>query len=202
MTYQVSYCIFTAATVEAQQLRSASSPHERDAAASRLSDAVRILQDEASHTPGSGRSLETIRRLLSAGQPHHGNRREHPQAALNGLLLQSGRGSADNENAMEEDDIDWLPTTGQEVISHAPAAAAAGTATSYLRAEDHGFSSLGQRGVFGEDPGFGIIDTGAGFVPDAFPWAVGMSDHTPRLGGTAPAPAWWSEDLGRGTEAS
>lgn len=96
---------------------------------------------------------------------------------------------------MDEDEIDWLPATGQEDLSNPPA-------NSYLRAEDSGFPSLGQRGLFGEDHGFGVIDTGAGFVPDAFPWAVGMSDHIPRLGGTASGSAWWPEDLGRGTEAS
>lgn len=69
MTYQVSYCIYTAATVEAQELKSPSlTAEEREEAASRLTAAVTILQNEASHTPGSGKSLDTIRRLLSEGQ--------------------------------------------------------------------------------------------------------------------------------------
>ncbi|KAM0282364.1 hypothetical protein ACHAQH_003043 [Verticillium albo-atrum] len=69
MTYQVSYCIYTAATVEALEIkRSTMSPEEHLEAASRLTSAVKILQKEASHTPGSGKSLDTIRRLLSEGQ--------------------------------------------------------------------------------------------------------------------------------------
>lgn len=69
MTYQVSYCIYTAATVEALELKSYSlSPDDRSGAAARLTAAVRILQNEASHTPGSGKSLDTIRRLLTEGE--------------------------------------------------------------------------------------------------------------------------------------
>lgn len=68
MTYQVSYCIYIAATVEALELKSPLNQGARQAAAARLAAAVRILQNEASHTPGSGKSLDTIRRLLSAGQ--------------------------------------------------------------------------------------------------------------------------------------
>lgn len=70
MTYQVSYCIYTAATVEALELKSASlTTIERSLVAERLLAAVMTLQNEASHTPGSGKSLDTIRRLLSEGPP-------------------------------------------------------------------------------------------------------------------------------------
>lgn len=81
MTYQVSYCIYTAATVEALELKASSmSPIERQEAAARLAAAVRVLQSEAAHTPGSGRSLDTIRRLLSEGQrPKFRPHRRRPQ---------------------------------------------------------------------------------------------------------------------------
>lgn len=70
MTYQVSYCIYTAATVEALELKSLSlTVVERSIVADRLLAAVKTLQNEASHTPGSGKSLDTIRRLLSEGSP-------------------------------------------------------------------------------------------------------------------------------------
>jgi hypothetical protein len=70
MTYQVSYCIYTAATVEALELKSASlAAGDRALVAERLLAAVMVLQKEASHTPGSGKSLDTIRRLLSEGPP-------------------------------------------------------------------------------------------------------------------------------------
>lgn len=69
MTYQVSYCIYTAATVEALELKSVYLlPSEQTQAASRLMAALKILQNEASHTPGSGKSLDTIRRIL--GESH------------------------------------------------------------------------------------------------------------------------------------
>ncbi|KAH7329677.1 fungal-specific transcription factor domain-containing protein [Stachybotrys elegans] len=78
MTYQVSYCIYTAATVEALELKSVSlSPEERSGAAARLTAAVRILQNEANHTPGSGKSLDTIRRLLTEGERANVRGRRH-----------------------------------------------------------------------------------------------------------------------------
>lgn len=81
MTYQVSYCIYTAATVEALELKSNGlTPEERTQAAARLMAAVMILQNEASHTPGSGKSLDTIRRLLSEGpRPRANSQSQHPR---------------------------------------------------------------------------------------------------------------------------
>lgn len=81
MTYQVSYCIYTAATVEALELKSNGlTPEERTQAAARLMAAVMILQNEASHTPGSGKSLDTIRRLLSEGpRPRANSQYQHPR---------------------------------------------------------------------------------------------------------------------------
>jgi hypothetical protein len=85
MTYQVSYCIYTAATAEALELKRASaSLNERKEAAIRLAAAVQILQNEANHTPGSGRSVNTIRRLLIEGdrQTARSQRSRGPQQDL------------------------------------------------------------------------------------------------------------------------
>lgn len=102
MTYQVSYCIYTAATVEALELKTASlSPEERSGAAARLTAAVRILQNEANHTPGSGKSLDTIRRLLTEGEratvrrPRHTSRRK--RRSTNRSLMQGAEESRNSQ---------------------------------------------------------------------------------------------------------
>lgn len=186
MTYQVSYCIYTAATVEAQQLRSAIEPTERDAAASRLSDAVRVLQYEAAHTPGSGRSLDTIRRLLSAGaQPHHG----HNQQRLDGPTqsLDVGRNM----------DPDWsLRQSGggenfglaQAHVSQATQQPAPAMHSAYV-GQENPFTAMANGAPWGDDYRFGGTDTGAGFQPDALPWAIGLGAPTASSG-------WWQDSRG------
>ena len=115
MTYQVSYCIYIAATVEALELKSPSNKPAREAAAARLAAAVRILQNEASHTPGSGKSLDTIRRLLSAGQQPPSvpqQRKSGPVCAPGSGFVQNSDDYADTElyaDAVDNDDIEETP---------------------------------------------------------------------------------------------
>lgn len=75
-TYLLSYCVYTAATVDIQQIR-----HEdaqlASAAANRLSTTLKMLESEAKQTPGIKRSIDIIKSHL-AQQP--GKNREAARA--------------------------------------------------------------------------------------------------------------------------
>ncbi|KAF2152253.1 hypothetical protein K461DRAFT_321290 [Myriangium duriaei CBS 260.36] len=149
MTYQISYCIFTAATIEVQEVHLAPTDARREAAAVRLAAAVRVLQEEALRNPGSGKSLNTIRRLLSTEQ----------HRARGGRESQRGATPVHGTQAMESAGL-VLPGPVQQV-------------------QDIGGEGLGDEFLFdpmmllgGEDFGLTWADTGAGFHPEAFPWTV------------------------------
>jgi hypothetical protein len=63
-TYLVSYCVYTAATIDIQQIR-----HEdaslASAAATRLSTTLKMLESEARQTPGIKRSIDIIKSHLA-----------------------------------------------------------------------------------------------------------------------------------------
>lgn len=183
MTYQVSYCIYTAATVETEELKRASTQQEREDAAARLAAAFQILQKEASHTPGSGRSLDTIRRLLSTGPQRTTNVGSHlqvPGAGRNGNNHQEnqnqlttffdGRNGGERAQGPNGRDQHLLPSTVQS-------ASYSGSNNSHTRlssginpaVDDSSFFSM-DVSSWNDDFGFGGTDTGAGFHPDAFPW--------------------------------
>jgi hypothetical protein len=192
MTYQVSYCIYTAATVESEELKRASTQKEREDAATRLAAAFRILQQEASHTPGSGRSLETIRRLLSTGPPRAtnvGSNSDHNQPPTLGQINQ---GNQANQHQLENlgprnggNGPEQTTDTGHRLLSTSV------QSTSYNHNNNGNNSSGHPRLASGVNPSvyessflsmdvsawddefsLGGTDTGAGFHPDAFPWGV------------------------------
>ena len=190
MTYQVSYCIFTAATVEAQLLRTAASQQEREDAAMRLSAAVRVLQDEAIHTPGSGRSLDTIRRLLSAGQQQSPNTDLERQSESSGQTGYQANGNMGLPSAPVPATSGWgelahntMPVTSPVTNGHANGGGG-------FRHEDYPYPNAGQPGGSSYVP-LGGVDTGAGFQPDAFPWAIGLTDSIT---------SWWHETVSRSIE--
>lgn len=63
-TYLVSYCVYTAATIDIQQIR-----HEdtslATAAATRLATTLKMLESEARQTPGIKRSIDIIKSHLA-----------------------------------------------------------------------------------------------------------------------------------------
>ncbi|KAF4468913.1 fungal specific transcription factor domain-containing [Fusarium albosuccineum] len=196
MTYQISYCIFTAATVEAQMLKTATSQVDRDEAAARLANAVRVLQDEATHTPGSGRSLDTIRRLLNAGLEQPLRPPDYPDAGV-GASRQTQITIA-HEDRMSDETVGQ----GQELDAatvHQPLARDSlvpPQQTNTMFTGDDFSSSLFSSGfAWGDELGRASLDTGAGFHPDAFSW--GMADNFPRsdmmsLSGQGWCPSAWS----------
>ena len=177
MTYQISYCIYTAATVEAQMLRTAANELDRTEAAARLAHAVKVLQDEAKHTPGSGRSLDTIRRLLNAGGSQLSVAAESfPNAPVPARQTQrTARAEHDASEASrgtERESSSTIQDIGREPPSLTLEGASAfvgADPTSYFVPNDLNWS----------DPfNLSVLDTGAGFHPDACSW--GLADNYPR----------------------
>lgn len=190
MTYQVSYCIYTAATVETEELKRASTKQEREDAAARLAAAFQILQKEASHTPGSGRSLDTIRRLLSTGPPRAANVGSHPDRNQAPALGQNGY-------AHQASHHQWPPFNGRTGGERPEQTCGRGqhALSSAIQSTPYNNSNTGSNNnprlassvnpvvddnsffpmdvsAWDDDFSFGGTDTGAGFHPDAFPWGV------------------------------
>ncbi|KAF6798897.1 hypothetical protein CSOJ01_12563 [Colletotrichum sojae] len=181
MTYQVSYCIYTAATVETEELKRASTQQDREDAAARLAAAFRILQKEASHTPGSGRSLDTIRRLLSTGNgqpstlPAARNAEARAGAVASGPAQQDRRQlrppGVNLREGAEQNGASGM-TLAASGSQAAPNATQFQSAANALPLDEHAFFPTTEGNLWDEDLSYGVTDTGAGFHPDAFPWAV------------------------------
>lgn len=190
MTYQVSYCIYTAATVETQELKRASTQKEREDAAARLAAAFRILQQEASHTPGSGRSLDTIRRLLSTGSPRSAIVGSHPQSQQAPRPGQNGHAPRADQHqftCFNGQNGDGRPEgiIGRDELVFSSAVPPSSYNNGNGNGNDHSRISSSVNQVVDEnslfpvdvtawndDFSFAGTDTGAGFHPDAFPWGV------------------------------
>ncbi|RBA09103.1 hypothetical protein FPRO05_07383 [Fusarium proliferatum] len=164
MTYQVSYCVYTAATVDVLDMRR-SEAEARIEAARRLGMAVRTLQEEAKHTPGSGRSLDTIRRQLTVWEVSG-----TPNASTNRPLgTYGGNAAFEIQQAGQErgEQSSTNVATPQPLhVSQIPLAADFGvTGAQGVNEGVSGFMSRYQSPF-----SFGMLDTGAGFHPDSFPW--------------------------------
>ncbi|KAF1981921.1 hypothetical protein K402DRAFT_448961 [Aulographum hederae CBS 113979] len=68
MTYLVNYCVYTAATIDAYEMRS-SEQRSREEATVRLSLSLQILESGARQTPGIRRSIDIIKHQLNS--PKH-----------------------------------------------------------------------------------------------------------------------------------
>ena len=206
MTYQVSYCIYTAATVESEELKRASTPQEREDAATRLAAAFRILQQEASHTPGSGRSLDTIRRLLSTGPPRvisigqHSDHNQRPASGQDSRMQQANQQqlapsdlqNGENLTAQANGNGHHLQSSTVQTSSYNNNNSNGGS--SHLRIASGVNPPLYENSFLPMDVDtwddeftFGGTDTGAGFHPDAFPW--GVAGPVPRNPGSSSLPS-------------
>lgn len=117
-SYLISYCVYTAATIEVQQV------HDRDPAASaratdRLCTILKMLETEAKQTPGIRRSVDIIKSRLkgkgaSPGQVRSDNDKgkevPSPKIKLATGLIQGSAGTSD-------DSFSHLPLSGQQ---HSP----------------------------------------------------------------------------------
>ena len=156
MTYQVSYCVFTAATAEAYVMRYSSGELATEAAKT-LGAALRILHHETSHTPGISGSLDTLRRQLMMGKQVRKGRRPDNNAASG----QEPQGSDSNVNDTSAAmDISQSCSARDQVSTSV-------TENSTAPPSQHRDMHFAQELGFG----IGVIDTGAGFHPNSFPWA-------------------------------
>ena len=167
MTYQVSYCIFTAATVEAFVIKNPD-PHKATEAAKRLGDAMRVLHHETKHTPGISQSLDTIRRRLANWKPiSRPIECEHwrpPPSRLESNV--SGR-SANSRNPDFHDAANRnTPASRAGPLPHEREPGNSASSEAHNAVCDDGFASITGNSSFAG------IDTGAGFHPDAFPWSL------------------------------
>ncbi|KAH8901228.1 hypothetical protein GQ53DRAFT_789942 [Thozetella sp. PMI_491] len=186
MTYQVSYCIYTAATVEAQAMKFAPDSDIRSQAAFRLAAAVKVLQAEAAHTPGSGRSLNTIRHLLSAGgldnhtAPASSPLRPGLQNSRVGTAVAEGSRTLGEANDAEHS----LGSPAAQPWLYSPRPTDTDMQTRAYASGSYWDDVLHQGG----------IDTGAGFHPDTFPWAgdasVWMTGPSAFYNGGVVPPGW------------
>lgn len=147
MTYQVSYCVYTAATVDVLDMRRSEAGVRIDAAR-RLGMAVRTLQEEAEHTPGSGRSLDTIRRQLTVWE----------------VDAPSGTYQNDSSGTDAELQMACSDEQGGHLMSPQP------MATDYGNVGPVNEGASGFMSRYQSPFSFGMLDTGAGFHPDSFPW--------------------------------
>lgn len=154
MTYQVSYCVYTAATVDVLDMRRSEAGVRIDAAR-RLGMAVRTLQEEAKHTPGSGRSLDTIRRQLTVWEV---------SAPPDTSQQEPCGGSAANRAG----DAQPLGLNRAEEPRASPHPVASDVGNGGPQANNEGASGFLSR--YQSPFTFGMLDTGAGFHPDSFPW--------------------------------
>ncbi|KAI3390620.1 hypothetical protein diail_9082, partial [Diaporthe ilicicola] len=147
------------ATVDALAIRRTEAAARVDAAR-RLGMAVRILQEEAYHPPGSGRSLDTIRRQLTLGEKamyQTEAAREHETISVGG-----GTAGPAEEEAGELSEPQPLQRSHLAFVS-----GHVGLESAAILEGAGNFMSRYQSPLFG----FGVsMDTGAGFHPDAFPW--------------------------------
>lgn len=178
MTYQLSYCVFIAATVEAYVMKNSSTEVANEAAQT-LSAAMRVLYNEAKHTPGISRSLDTIRRQIATwklkGTSSGNSFRQAPSHThtssqnlthgLNGAGQASHFGSINGSLSVGRHlDESNAVIHGTEIPYHAQQMDAHAFAGSY-------HETLLPRGE--NDFVIGDFDTGAGFHPDACPWSFG-----------------------------
>ncbi|KAF9760802.1 hypothetical protein IL306_004112 [Fusarium sp. DS 682] len=164
MTYQVSYCVYTAATVDVLDMRRSEAGARIDAAR-RLGMAVRTLQEEAKHTPGSGRSLDTIRRQLTVWEV---------SAPLD-TTQQETRGGFGANSAVETQPLGFgraeeprTRLTSVQPLQPSQIPLASDFGNSGPQAINEGASGFLSR--YQSPFSLGMLDTGAGFHPDSFPW--------------------------------
>lgn len=144
MTYLVSYCVYTAATINVQEIKS-SDASVSQAAAMRLSVSLKVLESEAQQTPGVRRSIDIIKRQLRSFSAHpHQRAQQQPRPINNGVAS--------------------APEMSPNVYTTVPTDPTLAPAT--IPPPDHEPSPLSSAGEME------FIDTGGGFQPEALNWTL------------------------------
>ena len=172
MTYLVSYCVYTAATVNIEEIKS-SSLHDKQNAAKRLAVTLKILESEVKQTPGIRRSVDIIRQQLRSWVPT-----TDPKASTNSAVSQVSNIGAllnDLSNSNRPQVSDRQSTHhGRDswtAISHAEQETRAVDGNPGSIVYDNEFDPTFASHDFAE-MGWDYQDTGAGFHPTAVPWML------------------------------
>ncbi|OBT70731.1 hypothetical protein VF21_10138 [Pseudogymnoascus sp. 05NY08] len=152
MTYLVSYCIYTAATINVHDIKHSDSVLSHEVAA-RLSVSLRVLESEARQTPGIRRSIDIIKSQLSTW-----DRTDKPEP-------QRGWGET-------QDGVDYDSNNSYSILQDIE--------TSGLRAGDVYAGIVGPSYTVQQDTNAldmsmfnaGFLDPGGGFQPNAFHWTI------------------------------
>ncbi|KAK5105677.1 hypothetical protein LTR62_002489 [Meristemomyces frigidus] len=168
MTYLVSYCVYTAATVDVAEM---SSPDvtARSRAATRLGVALRLLEGEAKQTRSMRSSVDIIKRRLAADSNSEGHSRSKRRVVASRAEMPVSR--IDNGEPLSRSLHLGLAMSGVD-------ANPLNSGTLQAHAND---DSLGiQEQVEQYDDTWDIVgfDLEAGFQPDSFAWDLDEDLHT------------------------
>ena len=154
MTYLVSYCVYTAATIEVELMKS-TVWEKRVAATGRLTTSLQILENEARQTPGISRSIEIIKSQLRTWTPNVNH-----QAPVQQIPEQASLGPApDHRRSLAAATLETLPEQPAEQVPRPDTLSP--SATQDL---DYDWSYVE------------FMDTGAGFQQNAFAWPADLGD--------------------------
>lgn len=191
MTYLVSYCVYTAATIDVYEMRTQQGAQARELAASRLSVSLRILESEARQTPGIRRSIDIIKRQLGGGRTGHADASIPISApAPKTTSSQQGYQTANNQRSgiVQLDATEELgrPSPGNQGLMSRDQTFQAQMEPSGDNLWQDGFQSVGdilsgtisgnesqiQEGVHGNtfQWDFDMMDSGAGFLEESATW--------------------------------
>lgn len=142
MTYLVSYCIYTAATINVYEIKFSESGLSSDAAP-RLNVSLKVLETEARQTPGIRRSIEIIKHQLRTWT--------HQQQEESVERLRPSNPIIEAQNTAPPVIAPYPYTTQLQNVAELPVA--------LPNPEIRSFN-------------WNMMDTGAGFQPDAFHWTL------------------------------
>lgn len=161
-TYLVSYCVYTAATIDIQQIRH-EDPVLATAATNRLSTTLKMLESEAKQTPGIKRSIDIIKSHLTqhpqmeaqSAPARYSLRHNHPPASASGVEIETPSWLLDNQMNQITPNMEAAPQFAEEDDIGSLMTQAMDMETSW---GDWGFSNAGGGFVPENDSGFDPCD--------------------------------------------
>jgi hypothetical protein len=164
MTYLVSYCVYTAATINVHDIKSANPDISRNAV-SRLSVSLRVLEAEAKQTPGIRRSIDIIKSQLRTWKSDDYTSASVPilSEKIQQACFVSGSGGGGERVVVERPNLPYLQQQGIlfDSQSHVEAPPLPAEALPNMRSSE--------MNMFDAD----FMSMGGGFQPNAFNWTLG-----------------------------
>lgn len=167
MTYLVSYCVYTAATVDVHEMKSLDT-QRRQEATKRLAVSLQILESESRQTPGIRRSIDIIKRQLRTWTP------SRTQEHQNSSTANTARSELNGQNTRASN-LEFQESWQRQASSGGPGSAGQQTNEHmqhqvYFDPNNNSWN-MQQDSVYdinGLGTGYGFVDTSAGFH---LPWS-------------------------------